>query len=722
MALPPVRAAGPRSVTASGASLKWDASAPIQYALALKGDAGKMKHADVAALVDKAIQAWTGVDTAKISFSKQPEIATDVTGANLSDFLNNLDPAITPVIIDLDGTITLGTLGPANGRSTVAFGGFLGTSADGKFINQGYVVINARAMDGMFDPDYPAPAELQRYIERAVGQMLGLASSDANDELRFDGNVANNSAVPIMHPGSVIGGGTALTTDDKMSLSTLYPSATFTANTGVIRGSVLLPDGVTGVQGIDVIARKVDDPVNTVVSAVSGVGFRTRSGRGASDPALRGAYEIHVPAGNYTLEFRPLRANIGPLGGPFPLPGGRQFYQAAAPTAGPADPSTATPVTVTAGKDTKIDLVAAGKGAAAPQQVAQIKPNNAAWNAQPVPLSATVTGTVSPKDPGQVVLAFGGGVRDKIENLYRITVTERSIVTLFLQPATAADLDLYVLGGILGHTVPDNSVNANVKDTRGEAMQLIAPPGTYTIGVSAWDNVSGAAATASTDYTLSITTTPLGNQPAATAPVLDQMVLGNVTDTGADVSWTTDLDATGDAIVAMPQQQFGDTTLGKLHHVTVGGLNPGSDGDVTAISQVADGTTRATLPRVYFRTANSAAASGPTQLNAAVVGLVDDSAAVDNSVLVAVAMQNSGGAAANVQITGLTPSSGWKLAQPLNGPLSVGGIGSGGTALVVLRLIRDGNSTGPAPLATVTGTGTLTGADGAAANFTISGP
>jgi len=49
-----------------------------------------MKHADVAALVDKAIQAWSGIDTAKISFEKQPEIPTDVTGANLGDFLNNL--------------------------------------------------------------------------------------------------------------------------------------------------------------------------------------------------------------------------------------------------------------------------------------------------------------------------------------------------------------------------------------------------------------------------------------------------------------------------------------------------------------------------------------------------------------------------------------------------------------------------------------------------------
>jgi hypothetical protein len=237
--------------------------------------------------------------------------------------------------------------------------------------------------------------------------------------------------------------------------------------------------------------------------------------------------------------------------------------------------------------------------------------------------------------------------------------------------------------------------------------------------VSAWDNVAAAAAT---DYMLSLTTTPLGDQPAATPPVMDQMVLGNVTDTSADVSWVTDLDATGDAIVAIPQQQFGDPTLGKLHHVTVSGLNAGADANVTALSQVADGTSRANLPKVYFRTASSTAATGAAQINAAVVGLLDASSQVDNSVLLAVALQNSGGAATNVQITGLTASSGWKLAQPVTAPLTVGGIGSGGTALVVVRLIRDGSTTGPAPLATVTGTGSLTGADGTAASFAISGP
>ena len=45
-----------------------------------------------------------------------------------------------------------------------------------------------------------------------------------------------------------------------------------------------------------------------------------------------------------------------------------------------------------------------------------------------------------------------------------------------------------------------------------------------------------------------------------------------------------------------------------------------------------------------------------------------------------------------------------------------------GTAIVVVRLLRAGNATGPLPLATLTGGGTLAGAGGATDSFTISGP
>jgi hypothetical protein len=156
--------------------------------------------------------------------------------------------------------------------------------------------------------------------------------------------------------------------------------------------------------------------------------------------------------------------------------------------------------------------------------------------------------------------------------------------------------------------------------------------------------------------------------------------------------------------------------------VTAAGLNAGADADVTALAQLPDGINRDNLPRVFFRTADSTPATGAPQLSATVVGSVDDSAAVNNSVVVILAVHNGGGPASNVQLTSLAASMGWTLAHPVTGPLTIGGVGSGATALVVVRLLRQGTATGPVPLATLTGGGTLADASGASSNFTISGP
>ena len=150
-------------------------------------------------------------------------------------------------------------------------------------------------------------------------------------------------------------------------------------------------------------------------------------------------------------------------------------------------------------------------------------------------------------------------------------------------------------------------------------------------------------------------------------------------------------------------------------------LTPSAFADVAALSQNA-AFQRDTIPKVYFRTADTTAATGPAKIQAAVNGAVEDfiynGGDTDlSTVLVEIAILNTGGPATNVQITGLTASPGWKLAVPPAQPLMVGGIGTNGTAIVAVRLLRDG--TGPAPLATVTGAGTLAGAGGTPAPFTL---
>src|SRR5262249_58711706 len=64
--------------------------------------------------------------------------------------------------------------------------------------------------------------------------------------------------VPMMYAQAVAGNGDQLTTDDRAALTALYPNPN-AVTTGTIRGQVLLPDGVTGLQGINVIARRFGD-------------------------------------------------------------------------------------------------------------------------------------------------------------------------------------------------------------------------------------------------------------------------------------------------------------------------------------------------------------------------------------------------------------------------------------------------------------------------------
>jgi hypothetical protein len=706
----PARAGGPSYLlTEAGEPYRWDNSQPILIGVD-QGPLGRFSNEQANAIVDAALAEWQKVETARIQFQKGDPLGRDVTGTNLNTFLNELGNTVTPIIFDNDGRVTDALLGAGASRSAIAVGGIFGASGDG-VITQGIVIINARAADGLFDPDDPAEEELTRQVVRAIGQMLGLGSTDANDELTFDGDVANNRAIPVMGITRVVGGSVSPTLDDRMTLSWLYPSDAIDSQTGIIRGKVLLPDGTTPIQGIAVVARNVEDPVNGVVSAFSGATFLNSDRNGSRDPNLRGAFEMRVPPGRYTLQIRPVRGNIGPLELVMPLPGGPKFYQATPSN----DPTAATPVTVAAGGTAEVNIVANGPAAPAPQAAQEAEPNDAHFQAMRLPLSATIAGSASPTDPGQVVLDVGGGARDDVEDLYRIDVKEPSLITMQLSPQDPANLDLYLFIGVLGGAAP-LQVNSNASGAGAEYLQLPVDPGVFTIGVSARDGAAGGA----TEYNLSVITTPLPELPLPPIPVLDRLVIGDITGTSAEARWITDRDATADSIVALPRRQLGDPRVGTTHQIALTGLAAGATNGVQNFSQAPGGRIDG-FPRVFFRTADASAATGAPKVAASYLGLttdfIGDGDAEQSTRFVALGLHNSGGNATNVRVTSLAATPGWKLALPLTEPLPVGAIGSGGTAIVVVRLLRDG--TGIEPLAAVTGTVTLTGADGATQEVAI---
>src|SRR5207249_186895 len=138
-----------------------------------------------------------------------------------------------------------------------------------------------------------------------------------------------------------------------------------------------------------------------------------------------------------------------------------------------------------------------------------------------------------------------------------------------------------ILGG-----ASSSVVAAQSRNTDPEALQVALDAGTYYIGVSSLDSAKTPVPTA---YTLEETTTPRPDEVPGSRPILDRMVIGNITATGAQINWLTDRDAAGDVLVAQPLQQFGDPNPAKTHQVSVTGLTAGAFSHLRAISQAPGG-------------------------------------------------------------------------------------------------------------------------------------
>src|SRR5687768_8483440 len=97
-------AAAPGSyITSAGAPSKWDNSRSIFFNID-QGPLGKLSNARAARLVTAALDAWQGVETARLTFEESDPLDRNVTGANLDEFLSGLPTVVNPGIFDGDGT------------------------------------------------------------------------------------------------------------------------------------------------------------------------------------------------------------------------------------------------------------------------------------------------------------------------------------------------------------------------------------------------------------------------------------------------------------------------------------------------------------------------------------------------------------------------------------------------------------------------------------------
>ncbi|MBX7219889.1 MAG: NF038122 family metalloprotease [Blastocatellia bacterium] len=144
----------------------------------------------------------------------------------------------------------------------------------------------------------------------------------------------------------------------------------------------------------------------------------------------------------------------------------------------------------------------------AQQNLTEVEPNNGFATAQAIPSNAVITGTAQASDAGEYVLTLADGSKDDFEDVYRLTLTQTSKVSIKLSysPGTA-DLDVWLLKNETALTILDDD---GASDENPETTTVELGAGSYLIAVSTFEPGPPTPAQDG-QYTLTVTSTPTGN-------------------------------------------------------------------------------------------------------------------------------------------------------------------------------------------------------------------
>lgn len=377
---------GSPTLGVDGAPMTW-ANGVVNYRVDGGNFTSGVTNATGIARVQSMFSTWTSVPTASITATNigpiQPTGAFadgDVsTVAEYNAVSDSCDAGTqSPIIFDANGSIFQSLVGDP---SVIGFAGPCDVD------NNGHIISAIGMMNGSFQDGISNSSNFEinsatfdEALTHELGHFLGLDHSQINVEMLNNPSCGTDThaGMPLMFPFIVCNarstyGLPKLSQDDMAWISRLYPSATFNSTYGVIKGTVYFSDGITGAQGLNVIARSTTNLKRAATSAVSGLYLTGNFGQpftgtntggssfGSRNPQYEGYYELIVPAGTYRVEVEAIDqefsfgSSVGPLVMPVPSPASYNEYWDAQESAHDAiedfTPITVAPGSIVSGKD-----------------------------------------------------------------------------------------------------------------------------------------------------------------------------------------------------------------------------------------------------------------------------------------------------------------------------------------------------------------------------------
>jgi hypothetical protein len=305
------------------------------------------------------------VTTATIAFNRASSILnagvfTDGDVNTMEEFNavegSCLNGTQSPIVYDADGSLFDDLVGDPN---VIGFAGPCRFDSSGRILSA-EAALNGRFLDGVDTSTNPelTDAEFNAAFIHEFGHFSGLDHSQINVNCLGGGCTSMSDdafGLPTMFPNLLsfllestgVPAQLTLAPDDIAWISRLYPGSTFVTTFGTIEGTIFFSDGVTPAQGVNVIARQLNDSGTAedesrriAVSVVSGYLFTSNPGQsvtgtnfgssfGSRDPTRVGFYRIPgLEAGkSYTVEVESINegfdagSGVGPLNPPIPMPG-----------------------------------------------------------------------------------------------------------------------------------------------------------------------------------------------------------------------------------------------------------------------------------------------------------------------------------------------------------------------------------------------------------------